>query len=166
MTHSALWVADYIVATGAGVLTPLHVLKLTYMSHGYTWGIVGHKLISDKVEAWKYGPVIPTVYEALSKYGSREVDALHYCGTPISSEDNVQKRVEELGSRFSEKEKEVIDCVVDVYKDWTAGQLITLMHREGTPWSQYYVKGGVNIIIPDSVTKTYYEELVNERRQQ
>ncbi len=157
--------ADYIVATGAGALTPLHVLKLTYMSHGYTWGIVGHKLISDKVEAWKYGPVIPTVYEALYKYGSRMVDTLHYCGTPVSSTD-VKGRVKELGSRFSTKEKEVIDCVVDVYKNWTSGQLITLMHKEGTPWSQHYVEGKVNVVIPDSTTRAYYEELVNERRRQ
>ena len=164
MVHSALWVADYIVATGDGVLTPLHVLKLTYMSHGYTWGIAGHKLISDKVEAWQYGPVIPTVYEALSKYGNEMVDTLHYCGTPISSTD-VEERVKILGSRFSAKEKEVIDCVVDVYKNWTGGQLITLMHQKGTPWSQHYVKGKVNIVIPDYTTRAYYRKLVNERRR-
>ncbi len=165
MTHSALWVADYITASGAGILTPLHILKLTYMSHGYTWGITDKALISDRVEAWKYGPVIPTVYEALSMYGSNPVDALHYCGTSISSEDKVKARVEELGKRFSDAEKEVIDCVVDVYKKWTGGQLIALMHKEGTPWRKYYVKGETDIVIPDNETKEYYKGLVNERRR-
>ena len=163
--HSALWVADYITAIGGGILTPLHVLKMTYMSHGYTLGIAGKKLIFDRVEAWKYGPVIPVVYDALSKYGSGTVDSLHYCGTPLSSDDDVKVRIKDLGKRFSGIEKDVIDCVVDVYRSWTAGQLITLMHKKGTPWKQHYVKGQVNVIIPDNTTEAYYKQLVHERQQ-
>ena len=163
--HSALWVADYITAIGGGNLTPLQILKMTYLSHGYTLVITNEPLISDKVEAWKYGPVIPTVYDALSLYGSVQVDSLHYCCTPLSSTDKIKERIEYLGERFGEEEKEVIDCIVELYKDWTGGQLITLMHRNDTPWSQHYVKGSVGVEIPDESTKKYYKRLVDERQQ-
>ena len=163
--HSALWVADYITAIGSGNLTPLQILKMTYLSHGYTLAITNEPLISDKVEAWKYGPVIPTVYDALSLYGSDPVDSLHYCCTSLSSTGKIKERIEYLGKEFKDEEKEVIDCVVELYKDWTGGQLITLMHREGTPWSQHYVKGGVGVEIPDDSTKAFYKRLVDERQQ-
>ena len=162
--YSALWVADYITAIGGGILTPLHVLKTTYMSHGYTWGIYKKPLISDKVEAWKYGPVYPTVYEALSDYGSNPVRSLHYCGTSLSSEDKIKERIKHLGEAFTPSEKEVIDCVVSAYKDWTGGELIALMHRKGTPWSRHYIKDYTGIVIPDEDTKNYYTRLVNDRR--
>ena len=162
--YSALWVADYITAIGKGMLTPLHVLKMTYMSHGYTWGIAEHRLISDKVEAWKYGPVYPTVYEALSHYGDNPAQSLHYCGTLLSSEDKVKERIKHLGSAFTPSEKEVIDSVVNMYKDWTGGQLIALMHRKGTPWRRHYIKDYTGIVIPDEDTKNYYTQLVHDRQ--
>ena len=156
--------ADYITAMGRGMLTPLHILKMTYMSHGYAWGIVKHRLISDKVEAWKYGPVYPTVYEAFSAYGNNTVKSLHYCGTELSLKDKVKERIEDLGKPFTEKEKEVIDSVVEAYKDWTGGELIALMHRKGTPWKRYYIKDWTGIVIPDEDTKEYYTQLVHERQ--
>lgn len=143
----------------------MHILKIAYLSHGYTWGIVNKPLISDRVEAWKYGPVIPILYEALSQYGNRMVDTLHYCGTPLSSVDKVAERIKELSKQLSPKEKDVIDCVVDEYKSWTGGQLIALMHKKGTPWKKYYVKGETDIVIPDDETKEYYKGLVNERQR-
>ena len=162
--YSALWVADYITAMGRGTLTPLHVLKMTYMSHGYAWPITKHRLISDQVEAWKYGPVYPTVYEAFSDYGSNTVDSLYYCGTELSLKDKIEERIRNLEKAFTEKEKEVIDNVVEAYKDWTGGQLIALMHRKGTPWKRHYIKDWTGIVIPDEDTKEYYTRLVNERQ--
>lgn len=162
--YSALWVSDYITAIGEGMLTPLHILKMTYMSHGYTWAIAEHPLISNKVEAWKYGPVYPTIYEALSDYGSHAVESLHYCGTKLSLKDKIHERIKYLGDVFTEKEKEVIDSVVEAYKNWTGGELIALMHRKGTPWHQHYIKDYTGIIIPDEDTKNYYTRLVNERQ--
>lgn len=163
--HSALWVADYIIGTGGGILTPIHVLKMTYMVHGYTLAITNKSLISDRVEAWKYGPVIPVVYDAFSQYGSGTIDSLHYCGTELSFDEEVKKRIKHLGERFSKEEREIVDGVVDAYKSWTAGQLITLMHKKDTPWSRHYVEGHTGVVIPDDSTKAYYKRLVYERRQ-
>ena len=84
------------------------------------------------------------------------VDVLHYCGTKLSSKDMVEKRVEWLSKPFTPEDKDVIDGVVDVYKTWTGGELITLMHREGTPWKRHYINNYTGIIIPDEDTKNYY----------
>ena len=42
----------------------MRVLKLVYMAHGWTLAVLNRPLIMDRIEAWEYGPVIPTVYYA------------------------------------------------------------------------------------------------------
>jgi uncharacterized phage-associated protein len=41
-------------------LTPLQLMKLVYIAHGWMLGIHQRPLIKDHIEAWKLGPVIPT----------------------------------------------------------------------------------------------------------
>ena len=51
--------------------TPMHVLKLTYLCHGWMLGIYDHALINEPVEAWQYGPVVPSLYHKYKKFGRR-----------------------------------------------------------------------------------------------
>ena len=54
-------------------LTPLQLIKLTYIAHGWMLTLYGRPLIVDAVEAWKYGPVIPDLYQATRLYGAAYV---------------------------------------------------------------------------------------------
>ncbi|MCC7437458.1 MAG: DUF4065 domain-containing protein [Armatimonadetes bacterium] len=57
-------------------LTPMKLLKLVYIAHGWHLGIMGKPLISDEVQAWKYGPVIPKLYSralSLRNSGNMEI---------------------------------------------------------------------------------------------
>ena len=40
-------------------LTPMQLLKLVFIAHGWCLGLLGRHLIKDSIEAWQYGPVIP-----------------------------------------------------------------------------------------------------------
>src|SRR5713226_3390078 len=51
-------------------LTPLQIIKLTYIAHGWMLGLYQRPLVVDQIEAWKYGPVIPDLYHAMKDYGS------------------------------------------------------------------------------------------------
>ena len=48
--------------------TPMHVLKLAYLSHGWMLGVFGRGLIAEPAEAWRYGPVVPTVYRTYKSF--------------------------------------------------------------------------------------------------
>jgi len=47
----------------------MQLIKLVYIAHGWTLGLYNQPLIGKQVEAWTYGPVIPSVYHDFKHYG-------------------------------------------------------------------------------------------------
>lgn len=76
--HCPLLVADYLVARSGGRLTPLQVIKLTYIAHGYSLAINGEPLVDEAVEAWRHGPVVPSVYHRAKRCGGGRIGRLLY----------------------------------------------------------------------------------------
>lgn len=57
MAHDARAVANYMLAVAEKkgmTLTPMQVLKLVYLAHGWSLAWFGRPLIRDDVEAWDY----------------------------------------------------------------------------------------------------------------
>ena len=57
-------------------LTLLALMKLVYFAHGFSLAINGHGLLDprfDRVEAWRYGPVIPSVYHSFKHNQNRPI---------------------------------------------------------------------------------------------
>ena len=70
--YTAFHIANYFLwrAWEEGVeVTPLKLIKLVYIAYG--WNLVLNKdrpkLFEERIEAWKYGPVIPSVYHDKQK---------------------------------------------------------------------------------------------------
>lgn len=126
-------------------LTTMQLLKLVYISHGWMLGLYGFPLINDKVEAWKYGPVIPDLYRAIKKY--RDNHIIHYIDVPPYSED------------LEEIELDLIDQVYNIYGNKNGIYLSTLTHQKGTPWEAVYKNGVNGIKIPNDLIESHYSEL-------
>ena len=128
--RSSLLISDYILTLTAKrniPLTQFQVIKLVFIAHGRHLAAMNEPLISDRIEAWKHGPVIPVLYQALRVYGDSPVRHLRYCGTPANS--NI--RNEFFHSILSDADRTIIDCVVDDYGDWTMNELYQLCHEDG-----------------------------------
>ncbi len=123
--------------------TPMHLLKLTFLSHGWTLGLTGRALVYDAVEAWRYGPVIPNIYHRYKSFGGDAVTA-----EPIDRTD-----------RFSDTQQSLIEEVVEAYRSYTALDLSEITHRSGTPWEIVYRTYGEGAIIPNELIRDYYREL-------
>lgn len=126
--------------------TPMHVLKLVYISHGWTLGLYGRSLINEPAEAWRYGPVVPSVYH---RYKS-------FRGDPITTEPV------DRSDAFDDDQRDVIEQVHEVYGDFTALQLSALTHKPGTPWDITYREYGAGVIIPNELIRDYYERLAEQ----
>lgn len=166
MKNDAIAIANYFVdkankdTHAPYPLTLLRLVKYVYIAYGFSMAILD-KIIIDKrfdiVEAWKYGPVIPSVYHSFK----------HNQNNPITENSSILTSEEDDGTLvFSSpciKDKDIsmiLDFVWDRYKDRTTTELINILHKKGTPWDYCY-KEGINAEIPDEMTKVYYKSIID-----
>ncbi|THF52884.1 DUF4065 domain-containing protein [Flavobacterium supellecticarium] len=148
MSYSATTIANYFIKKYAttGELTPLKLIKLVYISYGWYLETFEYKepLVTEKPQAWRYGPVFPSLYDNLKHHGKSFVKEPVNCHTTevITDED----------ARF-------LDKVWEIYGQKDGIYLSALTHKDGTPWSETYPKGE-NLIIPDPLIKEYYKKLL------
>jgi uncharacterized phage-associated protein len=153
MPYSAISVADEIlrVAKRHGkALTPLQLMKLVYIAHGFHLAVKETDLFPDRIEAWKYGPVIPDLYHATKQYGRNTI--------PLEKIDDASAtNVDSDTSLFLQE-------VYDKYGHLTGIELSNLTHQSGTPWDQVYRDGIFGIEIPDDIIQNHYRRLLSVRQ--
>ncbi|MFM9978412.1 MAG: Panacea domain-containing protein [Sphingomonadaceae bacterium] len=130
-------------------LTPMQLLKLVYIAHGWMLGLHGRPLVSDEVQAWQYGPVIPALYAKLRSYKGNSVSE------PISvvNDHEVLDLVED----------DIIEQVYDLYGSLSGMALSRITHAKGTPWSQIYEIGSFGRVIPIDLIEDHYRRLDKNR---
>ena len=133
-------------------LSPMKLIKLVYIAHGWMLGLYGRPLIVENVEAWRYGPVIPELYREIKKFRSKPVRA------EVFSKLDADK--------FDEYEEGVMDEVLDIYGKRTAIQLSQLTHSKNTPWDQTYNSDCRSLVISDQLIENYYAQLYEEYTKQ
>lgn len=137
-------------------ITPMKLQKLIYFAHGIHLAMNEKPLISETIEAWKYGPVIPTVYHSFKAFGNNSIpDSPFYA---VSVKDFVEDSI----TRLDNSTKIFLKQVWDIYKKFSAFQLSELTHVKDAPWSQVVVQNGggsvfQNLPIQDEVIERYFK---------
>lgn len=132
------------LAWGQGsALTPVQLLKLVYIAHGWMLGLYGRPLIKEEVEAWQYGPVVPELYNAIRRYRSQPVDGL----------------IEAGDAKLDDQEASIVDQVYKIYGQKSGPALSRLTHRHGGPWHLVYTPGSFGDVIPNDVIEDHYATL-------
>lgn len=126
-------------------LTPMQLLKLVYIAHGWMLGLYGRPLISDEVQAWQYGPVIPRLYNAIKSYRSQPVEG------PL--------RVPGERCNLDAAEQDIIDQVFELYGSFSGPALSRITHAPGTPWTKTYVPGRFGSVISNDLIEDHYQKL-------
>lgn len=108
------------------LVSPLKMQKLVY--YAYSWNLVknGEKLFQEPIEAWPNGPVVPSLYRQLKKYGSAPIGE-DFLGT------STQEEVDALMGKFKGNVGTTIDMVYQEYMTKTAFELVMSTHSE-KPW--------------------------------
>ncbi|MFT4076880.1 MAG: DUF4065 domain-containing protein [Asticcacaulis sp.] len=137
------------IANSSGVhLTPMQLVKLTYIAHGFSLALDNAPLISDRIEAWKYGPVIPPLYKAVKRYGNGIIQG------PI--DNALWTRSESVEG----EDRQLIKEVFDKYGKLSGIQLSYLTHRTGTPWQRTFRPDGWSDGISNDLIKEHYKDIL------
>jgi uncharacterized phage-associated protein len=122
----------------------LKLQKLLYYSHAVHLVLNDMvPLFSEPIEAWAYGPVVPSIYRKYKKYG---LDTI-----PIPQRD--------VPLNLSANEIIAVDMVLDYYGAMSGVALISQTHQE-TPWSKTYRPGRPSAVIPDDLIYSYFKDAI------
>lgn len=127
-TLSAVDVANEIirVAHQSGKsISNMKLQKLLYLAQGIHLALMNNEpLFEDAIEAWKYGPVVPSVYHKFKIYFAGEIPANH----PFSIENGL----------LDTDQKKIVKRVVELYGGLSAISLSNFTHLPESPWSSVY----------------------------
>jgi uncharacterized phage-associated protein len=129
-------------------LTPLQIIKLVYIAHGWMLALYQRPLITDRIEAWKYGPVIPRLYHDMKGYGAGSVTGL----LPVDSPE------------LDLHEADIIRQIYNIYGRMNGVQLSELTHRPGTPWHITWHPDSFGDAISNDLIAEHYRRLADEPR--
>lgn len=152
-----------IAADNNKSLSNMHLQKLVFFAHGYYMALFNRPLVSDRIEAWEFGPVIKDLYHTFKSYGGKPVSAYYSTQDPNTGE-LVFEMVE------NSQDLTLIRAVFELLRNKTAIELSEITHRKDTPWAAVYhnakgKSGPVSFEIPNSSIKTYFSELIEQGPQ-
>lgn len=159
---TSLEIANYFIEKSLETgeeLTPMKLNKMVYIAHGWYLALADQPLINEAAQAWKYGPVVPSVYRRFKSYGGSQITSLEPADDMITIP---QVRDAEL--------QQFLQRIWEVYGHLSGLQLSSLTHQEGTPWSNTRDQTGNSkdnggAIIPNDLIKKHYKEKVDARRK-
>jgi Uncharacterized phage-associated protein len=127
--YSALAIAKHIIdfcnsnSCGTGI-SNLKLQKLLYFVQAEFLVSLGTPCFANKIEAWDFGPVVPNVYHLYKAYGSTNIPK----SEPIDC------------GQIDDYHQKVIDNVIRALADYSAVDLMTIIHKQD-PWRNAYRYG-------------------------
>lgn len=156
-------------------LTPMQAIKLVYFAHAWNLGFFQRPLIDEPVEAWKFGTVIPSLYQSLKIYGANPIEfpiirhtGDYYLDLLIGNYRNIPEDEIIPTDSLTDDERYIIDAVWDNYKNMDGFAMSDIIHQKGTPWDQIWRNGNCerHAVIPNDLIRLYYSDKIMRQRQQ
>lgn len=113
--------------------TQLKLQKLVYICFAEYLCDTGKELFTDTIYAFKYGPVVDTVYKRYKEYGYKPIEEEKEDIDTTVSEMPAKSRI--MFAEYGTEKIISIDNTLKKYGQLTARQLVELTHKEYTPWT-------------------------------
>lgn len=130
-------------------LSNLKLQKLAYYCQGYHLALWDSPCFSNQLEAWDHGPVVRTAYMHYRPFGERDIDEV----------------VQGYFDHLSNKAKQVIEMVLELFGNYSAWYLRNLTHEE-PPWLDVYVEGQKNIIGNEKIKQYFTAKIEHEMNKE
>ncbi|MGU3401571.1 Panacea domain-containing protein [Brucellaceae bacterium D45D] len=154
MAYTPQHVANYFITRAANEsvpLTPLKLVKLVYIAYGWVLALTNEKLFNEPIEAWKHGPVIPSVYHEFKDFGSAPI------GRNALNIDYDSWEIDEPEIPSDDKQVHfILDRVWTVYKGLSGSTLRNKTHEADTPWTKVFEDGVRGIKLRDEDIKEHF----------
>jgi len=128
-------------------LTNLKLHKLLYLAHGLMLAKYDRPLLEgEPFAAWKYGPVVESLYHDLKVFGASKINA---DSSFISNWKSLDGETDEVTA---------IAAILKQFGTKSAGALIDTTHRSDGPWHAVFEENTPNVKIDDDEIKNYFKK--------
>lgn len=141
---------------------PMKLLKLCFFAHGYHLALYHFPLLDEQVQAWQYGPVIPSIYHAFKTYGDQVITAK---GADFDDQGHLVKPTVE---KRASADYALIQRVWQTFGKFTGAQLSNMTHEPDTPWAEVWAKNPERlryVVIPNKVIEKYFAKRLRMTRE-
>jgi len=170
MKINASITANYFLRKGIEEKRPItlmKLLKLVYIAHGWVLAVLDNNegaLGDENIEAWKHGPVTPSLYHEFKHYQNLPIDEWSQTTTQETESDFKTESIHLKNCDIEEKNQfeEIFSAVWEAYKEYSAWGLSQKTHEIGSPWEKNYNPEKKGTVIPNQIIKEYYRDYLQQ----
>ena len=148
MAYSVEQIANQLLINAADsgeLMTNMKLQKMLYYQQGFHLAYFEAPLFHEEIEAWMYGPVVPSMYEKYKGFGRNGIEP-----------DRT------LGFSFERKEEQALfDEVCKVYGAYSAIGLMNMTHEE-MPWKTTPVGEGAEHVITKEKMQLFFKKRLKD----
>ncbi len=143
-TYSPAAIANNILwqASEDGVkVTPMKLLKLVYFVYGWSLALFDRKIFDEKIQAWQYGPVIPSLYYEFQRFGKNPIEGFASQALLNPDTGDFDKITYPMIDQEDQELHAVIAEIWKCYKSKSAMALSDITHNHDSAWDKAYKRG-------------------------
>lgn len=111
-------------------ITQMKLQKLIYILYKEYLQRTKKSLFGESFQAWKYGPVLTSVYDQFKQFKGNNIDEYYYIYI------DGKKYYEKVNLKSSEEFTNILESVWNEYKNYSGIELSRFTHQEGTAWDK------------------------------
>ena len=161
LPYSASDIANFMIACSfieKIPLSPMKLIKLVYIAYG--WGLVflNQKLFNEDIEAWQYGPVIPSIYHEFKRFGKEAIDEMSISMNEMTGDLSVNR----VNLKDGDEVYKLLNLVWRFYRNYSSVELSDLTHQEGSPWFNSVKNNGYYSVLSDDDIKAWESKVIED----
>lgn len=137
-------------------IDPMKLQKLVYYANGWYAGYTGTALLNEPIEAWPYGPVIPSLYHEFKQYGRNPIGGL------ATEFDGGTFDFVVVPPPQDESLRSFLTSIWNSYSGYSGVTLSEMTHAPGGPWdiTMQKASGMRGVDIPQELILDHFRSAV------
>lgn len=134
--------------------------KLVFFAHGWHLGLTEEPLLDEVVQAWRYGPVVPSLYHEFKWFLADPIDGL-------AVRSSLRRTIAPTVDPEDDFVSRLLNKVWSSYGQFSAASLSAMTHEADSPWSvvKRQNRGARRVEIPNSLIAQYFQRKAQENRE-
>ena len=166
MTREVFAATNYIIEklneNKINDLTNLKLQKLLYFAYGVHLSLFNEKLFTDEIQAWKLGPVVPSVYIEFKDHGKNPI-GFDVRAIILKDDDSGEIETPLIDESTQEDKAKSLFIACASYGEKKTWDLVDLLHNgSNSAWKKHYDETRRGVVIPDDDIKSEFEGSIDQ----